>query len=113
MTDATYLDRVNRGIAKANGAAPDKLKADADRILRHVLTMHRQAHSGLFWQYVNDYEPELYGLLRRHSYMVNGRWKLAAKEGLCRQTADRHPTWLVSAHQKNTVWESLIYQGNQ
>jgi hypothetical protein len=113
MTDATYLDRVNRGIAKANGAAPDKLKADADRILRHVLTMHRQAHSGLFWQYVNDYEPELYGLLRRHSYMVNGRWKVAAKEGLCRQTADRHPTWLASAHQKNTVWESLIYQSNQ
>ena len=110
MTDAAYLERVDRGIAKANGAAPDELKAAADRILRHVLATNRFAHSGLFWAYVNDHEPELYGVLRRHAYMVNGRWHRSARLKLCRQTTERMPTWLASAHQKNAVWESLIYK---
>ena len=113
MADATYLERVDRGIAKANGAAPEDLKAAADRILREVLLANRRAHSGLFWAHVYDHEPELYEVLRRHSYMVNGRWNQAARQGFCRRTSERHPTWLASAHQMNTVWESLIYRGNQ
>jgi hypothetical protein len=110
MTDAAYLERVERGIAKATDAAPPTVKDEADRILRHLLTTNRKAHSGMFWAYVNDHEPQLYEVLRRRSYMVNGRWKEAAKHKLCRQTTERMPTWLASAHQKNTVWESLIYK---
>jgi hypothetical protein len=110
MSDAAYLERVERGIAKATDAAPLTVKEDADRILRHVLATNRYAHSGLFWAHVYDHEPELYAVLRRHAYMVNGRWQRAAKLNLCRQTPDRVPTFLASAHQKNTVWESLIYK---
>jgi hypothetical protein len=110
MTEATYQEKVEAGIAKATEATPPSVKDEADRILRHVLTTNRKAHSGMFWAYVNDHEPQLYEVLRRRSYMVNGRWRHAAKRGWCRQTMERMPTWLASAHQMNTVWESLIYK---
>lgn len=109
-SEASYQDRVEHGITKANGAAPERLKDEADRILRHLLKTNRRAHSGMFWAYVHDHEPELYQELRRHSYMVNSRWHRAARLKLCRQTNERMRTWLASAHQKNTVWESLIYR---
>jgi hypothetical protein len=54
MTEATYQEKVEAGIAKATEATPTSVKDEADRILRHVLTTNRKAHSGMFWAYVND-----------------------------------------------------------
>lgn len=105
----SLTSRIEGGIARATGASPLWLRECADNMIRALLLAQRQTHSGEFWQLARSHEA-VYTLLRRHAYMVNGRWYQAQRSGWCRKSLSRVPTALRSAHQLNVLWDSLIWR---